>query len=283
MEGGTQVKKTVWTLLVFILFLGFNCPSFAQFKPEEVEAREKWEEFLATAEVIEEEQPFSDREAVTKPWVITLEKDGVTNKAIWKNPEGRMKGFMENWRWEIAAYQLDKYLNLNMVPPTVERRFQGNRGSCQLWVDSMMSLKQKVEDKVKTPSYKIFYWNRALYLQRAFDNLIANEDRHQNQYLITDDWRMILIDHSRTFRTSKKFTKNLIYDEKYKEGPTFIMKEIPKALYEKLKSLNVEVIKEVVGEYLTDAEIEATLKRRDLMIEWLDKRIKKMGEEKVLY
>jgi hypothetical protein len=283
MEGGTQVKKTVLTLLVFILFLGFNCPSFAQFKSEEVEAREKWEEFLAMAEVIEEEQPFSDREAVTKPWVITLEKDGVTNKAIWKNPEGRMKGFMENWRWEIAAYQLDKYLNLNMVPPTVERRFQGNRGSCQLWVDSMMSLKQKVEDKVKTPSYKIFYWNRALYLQRAFDNLIANEDRHQNQYLITDDWRMILIDHSRTFRTSKKFTKNLIYDEKYKEGPTFIMKEIPKALYEKLKSLNIEVIKEVVGEYLTDTEIEATLKRRDLMIEWLDKRIKKMGEEKVLY
>lgn len=277
------MKKYILILLVFVLFIGFNLPSFAQFKPEEVDTREKWEDFLATAEVIEQEQPFSDREAVTKPWVITLEKDGVTNKAIWKNPEGRMKGFMENWRWEIAAYRLDKYLNLNMVPPTVERRFQGNRGSCQLWVDSMMSLKQKVEDKVKTPSYKIFYWNRALYLQRAFDNLIANEDRHQNQYLITEDWRMILIDHSRTFRTSKKFTKKLIYDEKYKEGPTFIMKEIPKDLYEKLKTLSAEVIRELVGEYLTDDEIEATLVRRDLMIEWLDKRIKKMGEEKVLY
>jgi hypothetical protein len=271
------------TLLVFILFLGFNLPSFAQFKPEEVEARDKWEEFLAMAEVIDQEQPFSDREAVTKPWVITLEKDGVTNKAIWKNPEGRMKGFMENWRWEIAAYRLDKYLNLNMVPPTVERRFDGNRGSCQLWVDSKMSLKQKVENKVKTPSYKIFYWNRALYLQRAFDNLIANEDRHQNQYLITDDWRMILIDHSRTFRTSKKFTKKLIYDEKYKEGPTFIMKEIPNDLYAKFKTLNADIMKEIVGEYLTAEEIEATLKRRDLIIEWLDKRIKKMGEEKVLY
>jgi hypothetical protein len=277
------VKKYLLTLLVFVLFLGFNLPVFAQFKPEEVAARENWEEFLVAAEVVDQEQPFSDREAVTKPWVITLEKDGVTNRAIWKNPEGRMKGFMENWRWEIAAYRLDKYLNLNMVPPTVERRFEGNRGSCQLWVDSKMSLKQKVENKVKTPSYKIFYWNRALYLQRAFDNLIANEDRHQNQYLITEDWRMILIDHSRTFRTSKKFTKKLIYDEKYKEGPTFIMKEIPKDLYEKLKTLNADVMKEVVGEYLTDDEIAATLTRRDLMIEWLDKRIKKMGEEKVLY
>jgi len=282
-EGGTKVKKYIMTFLVFILILGFNLPSFAQFKPEEVEAREKWEEFLRTAEVIGQDQPFSDREAVTKPWVVTLEKDGVTNKAIWKNPEGRMKGFLENWRWEIAAYHLDKHLNLNMVPPTVERRFQENRGSCQLWVDSMMSLRQKVENKVKTPSYKIFYWNRALYMQRVFDNLIANEDRHQNQYLITEDWRMILIDHSRSFRTAKKFTKNLIYDEKYKEGPTFIMKEIPKDLYEKLKALSADVMKEVIGEYLTDKEIEATLMRRDLIINWLDKRIKKMGEEKVLY
>jgi len=277
------VKKYIMTFLVFILILGFNLPSFAQFKPEEVEARDKWEEFLRTAEVIGQDQPFSDREAVTKPWVITLEKDGVTNKAIWKNPEGRMKGFLENWRWEIAAYHLDKYLNLNMVPPTVERRFQENRGSCQLWVDSMMSLKQKVENKVKTPSFKIFYWNRALYIQRVFDNLIANEDRHQNQYLITEDWRMLLIDHSRSFRTAKKFTNNLIYDEKYKEGPTFIMKEIPTDMYEKLKTLSADVMKEVVGEYLTDEEIEATLMRRDLIIDWLDKRIKKMGEEKVLY
>jgi len=277
------MKKYFLISLVFILFMGFNLPLFAQFKPEGVEARDKWEEFLMAAEVVDQDQPFKDREAVTKPWVITLEKDGVKNKALWKNPEGRMKGFLENWRWEIAAYRLDKYLDLCMVPPTVERRFQGNRGSCQLWVDSMMSLKQKVEDKVKTPSYKIFYWNRALYLQRTFDNLIANEDRHQNQYLITEDWRMILIDHSRSFRTSKKFTKKLIYDEKYKEGPTFIMKEIPKDLYEKLKSLNADVMKEVVGEYLTDKEIEATLIRRDLIVEWLDKRIKKMGEEKVLY
>ncbi|MEE9502392.1 MAG: hypothetical protein V3V48_09975 [Candidatus Aminicenantaceae bacterium] len=277
------MKKYFLISLVFILFMGFNLPLFAQFKPEGVEARDKWEEFLMAAEVVDQDQPFKDREAVTKPWVITLEKDGVKNKALWKNPEGRMKGFLENWRWEIAAYRLDKYLDLCMVPPTVERRFQGNRGSCQLWVDSMMSLKQKVEDKVKTPSYKIFYWNRALYLQRTFDNLIANEDRHQNQYLITEDWRMILIDHSRSFRTSKKFTKKLIYDEKYKEGPTFIMKEIPKDLYEKLKSLNADVMKEVVGEYLTDQEIEATLIRRDLIVEWLDKRIKKMGEEKVLY
>lgn len=277
------MKKRFIAICFVIIALGFLFHSLAQFKPEEIAEREKWEEFLKTAEIIKEEQPFSRREAVTEPWVLTLEKDGITNKAIWKNPEGRMKGFMESWKWEIAAYRLDKYLGLNMVPPTVERRFQGNRGSCQFWVTHKMSLKEKVENKVKTPSYKIFPLNRAYYLQRAFDNLIANEDRHQNQFLFTEDWRMILIDHSRSFRTSKKFTKKLIYDEKYKEGPTFIMAQLPRAFVEKIKGLNPEVIKEVVGEYLTDDEIKAMLIRKDLIIKWLDKRIKKLGEDEVLY
>ncbi|NIM58673.1 MAG: hypothetical protein GTO16_06985 [Candidatus Aminicenantes bacterium] len=277
------MKKRLIIFFGLVLVLGFSFQSIAQFTKEEAADREKWEEFLKTAEIIAQEQPFDKREAVTEPWVLTLEKDGVKNKAIWKDVQGRAKGFMESWKWEIAAYLLDKHLGLNMVPPTVERRFQGNRGSCQLWIKSMMSLKKKFEEKIKTPSIKVFYWNRAFYKQRAFDNLIANEDRHQNQYLITDDWRMILIDHSRSFRTAKKFTKKLIYDEKYKEGPTFIMRELPRDLYEKIKSLNAEVIKGVVGEYLTDSEIEAVLIRKDLIVNWIEDRIKQMGEDKVLY
>jgi len=277
------MKKRLIIFFGLVIVLGFSFQSLAQFTKEELTDREKWEEFLKTAEIVGQDQPFDKREAVTDPWVLTLEKDGVKNDAIWKDVEGRQKGFFENWRWEIAAYRLDKHLSLNMVPPTVERRFQGNRGSCQLWVESKMSLKKKFEDKVKTPSIKIFYWNRAFYKARAFDNLIANEDRHQNQTLITEDWRMILIDHSRSFRTAKKFTKKLIYDEKNKEGPTFIMKELPRALYEKIKSLNAEVIKNAVGEYLTDKEIEAVLIRKDLIVKWVENRIKKMGEDKVLY
>ncbi len=277
------MKKRLIIIFGLVIVLGFSFQSIAQFTKEEVADREKWEEFLKTAEIVAQDQPFEKREAVTDPWVLTLEKDGVKKDAIWKDVEGRQKGFFENWRWEIAAYRLDKHLGLNMVPPTVEKRFQGNRGSCQLWITSMMSAKKKFEDKIKTPSYRIFNWNRALYKQRALDNLIANEDRHQNQYLITEDWRMILIDHSRSFRTSKKFTKKLIYDEKHKENPSFIMKELPRALYEKIKSLNAEVVKDVVGEYLTNKEIEAVLVRKDLIVKWVEDRIKKLGEDKVLY
>jgi len=275
------MKKRLIIFFSLIIILGFSFLSIAQFTPEEIAERAKWEEFLQTAEVVAQQQ-FGGREAVTLPWRLTLEKDGVKRDALWKNPVGRMKGYMENWKWEIAAYRLDKYLELNMIPPTVEKRFKGNLGSCQLWVTYEMDLRRKVREKIKVPSYKIFYFNRATFLHRAFDNLIANEDRHQGNVLLTKDWRLILIDHSRSFRTAKKFTKKLIYDEKHKEGPK-LMKELPRAFIEKLKSLNLDLIRDVVGEYLTDKEIEAILARRDLILKWIDDRIKKVGEDKALY
>jgi len=275
------MKNRIIIPFFFIVFLGFQFQSIAQFTPEELAEREKWEEFLKTAKIIGQEQQKS-REAVTEPWDLILEKNGVTRKALWKNAEGRMKGFIENWKWEIAAYRLDKYLELNMISPTVEKKFRGERGSCQLWVDYWIKAKHKNEQKIKVPSYKIFYYNRATYLRWAFDNLIANEDRHSGNIFITKDWRIILPDHSRSFRTSKKFTKNLIYTKKYKEGPK-IMKELPRAFVEKLKSLNFELIRDIVGEYLTDKEINAVLLRRVLILKIINERIKKLGEDKVLY
>ena len=275
------MKKYLISSFLLIFIVLFSYQVFPQFTPEEVAEMGKWEEYLKTAEITGDEQMRS-REAVTNPYVIQLEKDGVQRQALWKNPEGRMRGYLEGWQWEIAAYRLSKYLGLNMVPPTVERRFKGDRGSCQLWIDAWISLKDKYDKKIDVPSIKVFYWNRALYLQRAFDNLIANEDRHQNQFLITKDWRMILIDHSRSFRTSNRFTKNLIYDEKYKEGAR-LMKQLPRDFVDKLKSLNQEITKDIVGEYLTEEEIEAVLMRRDLIIDWINNRIEKLGEDKVLY
>ncbi|MBE3130311.1 MAG: hypothetical protein IMZ54_06290 [Acidobacteria bacterium] len=150
-------------------------------------------------------------------------------------------------------------------------------------MDSWNTMETIRKKKLNPPGIKANSFFRAFFLQRAFDNLISNEDRHQRNYIITEDWRMILIDHSRSFRTTKKFTTKLIYDEKYKEGPNFIMAELPRAFVEGLKALTPEVIRTTVGVYLTDDEIAATMARRDLMIAWLDKRIAELGEMKVLY
>jgi len=272
--------RNLWLLAGGIILLGAGAFALAQFLPEETAEQAKWEEFLATAKIVAEEQ-MTGAESVTNPWRLTLEKDGVRHIALWKNISGRPKGYIDSWKYEVAAYRLDKLLGLNMIPPTVERSYNGP-GSLQLWVESWMTLKKKMDDKVKIPSYKIFYWNRALYLQRFFDNLIANEDRHQNNYLITKDWRMYLIDHSRSFRTYGDFLKKLLYTDKRRDGP-MEMQEIPRALVDKIKTLNFEAIRQAVGDYLTDDEINGMLTRRDLILKELDRICKKNGEANVLY
>jgi hypothetical protein len=277
------MKYTLTLPAVLILLL---IPTFltAQNTPEEIARFEYWEKWLSEAKITGGIQ-LDKRFAVTEPWVINLEKDGITQKALWKNPQGRLRGYIEGWKWEIAAYKLSNHLGVFMIPPTVEKRYKGNLGSCQLWKGNCRSLReimQGVNDKsIKIPGRKRAGFFRALSLQRAFDNLIANEDRHQNQYLVTEDWRMLLVDHSRSFRTSKKFTRGLIYNEKHKDGLT--MKDMPRLFFQNLKSLTFDSVREVVGKYLTDVEISALLERRDLIVAWVEKRIEEAGEKSVLY
>jgi hypothetical protein len=252
-----------------------------QFLPDELAQRARFEEFLKTAEVVGSKQLVGS-EAVTSPWVLTLKLGDVTHRGLWKNAQGRMGGYWEGWTYEIAAYLLDKHLGIGLVPPTVERRFHDERGSCQYWVDDCLSLRDREQKKIKMPPAKVMGWNRATYLQRLFDNLIANEDRHMNQILITPDWRMVLIDHSRSFRTSGRFTKSLLYSAKNPEGPK-LMSQLPRTVVDKVKSLDFGVVKAVVGPYLSDEEIRAVLIRRDLILAEIDRLVSANGESQVFY
>jgi hypothetical protein len=270
-------------VVLCIVALGLGQALRAQLTAEDQAAYDKWEDFLKTAKVVDQEQ-ITGPLAVTNPWILTLEKDGVRHKAVWKDIYGeRIGGFKETWKGEIAAYRLSRALGLNMVPVTVEREFKGSRGSCQLWIEGWNTLETILKNKLNPPGIKALYNARNLCLQRAFDNLIYNVDRHQRNYLIMEDWRMILIDHSRSFGTSKKACSDLIYDEKFKEGPQFIMETLPRAFFESLKALTAESVRTAVGDYLTDAEIGCLISRRDLIVAWLDKRIAALGEARVLY
>jgi hypothetical protein len=274
------MKNNQVFLFVVTVFLGFACLAFAQFSPKEVMERAQWEAFLETAGMAGEKQ-IGGGEVKMGPWILELEKDGTSRRALWKNPEGRASGFEESWRWEIAAYRLDRFLGLNMIPPTVERGFRGKRGACQLWVTAEMDMLKKNREKIDIPSDRTYAWNNALYLTRAFDNLIANIDRHAGTILITKDWRWILIDHSRTFGTSEKMTSEAIIAEE-RQGAE-VMKRLPRAFVEKLRALNIGSVTEAVGNYLTGDEIKAVLKRRDLILKEIARLAEKYGEGDVLY
>jgi len=189
---------------------------------------------------------------------------------------------LEGWQYEIAAYEMDKLLGLNMLPPTVERKLNGLRGSLQLWIESQFSDLEMREKGMSIPDAELLQWSKMKYLARAFDCLIANDDRTQQNLRYTKDWRTILIDHSRSFRSSKKYTKRLIYGKKGIKG-TFLIRYLPRTFVEKVKALNIDDIKNAVGPYLNDREIEAVIKRKDLLLNEIQEMIKENGKNKVLY
>jgi len=258
--------------------------AFGQFLPQDVAGREGIERFLITAEILRTE-PIG--EGVTKPTKVYLRKDGIEGKAVWKNPSGLQFGFWEGWQYEIAAYRMDKLVGLNMIPPTVERELHGKKGSLQYWVETKCSLLDLQEKGTPIPESAGESTDKMKYITRAFDSLIANEDRTQQNVRYTEDWRTILIDHSRSFRSGREFTEKLLFGprgiRKNAEGRPFLFRRLPRDFVERLKGMTFENVKEAVGTCLTDKEIRSLLARRDLLLEDIAEMIKAQGEDKVLY
>ncbi len=274
------MKRITLFVIVFVFLLSIFVIS-AQFTTEEINQREKYEELLQKADIIKSEEIG---EGVTRPWRLFLKKGDDEISACWKNPKGVQNGYLEGWQYEIAAYQMDKLLGLNMIPPTVEREFDGQPGSLQLWAESEFSLLEVMEKGIPLPDRnpEATVFSRGKYLARAFDSLIANDDRTQQNVLFTKDWRVILIDHSRAFRSKKKYQKRLLYGKRgSKEKQLF--RQLPRVFVEKVKALEYNSIKNAVGSYLTDEEINAILARKKLLLSEIEEMINELGQDKVLY
>src|SRR5262249_21771416 len=145
--------------------------------------------------------------------------EGVALKNL---PPGRIKGYWESYKSEIAAYKVDRMLQLDMVPPTVARDHEGATVSAQLWVTNTKMIK---EIPTPTPT-DTAAWNRQIHRQKVFDDLISNIDDNAGNILIDPRWNMILIDHSRCFTDAPKLP-----------FPLEQIPQIDKVLFQRLKAL----------------------------------------------
>lgn len=218
---------------------------------------------------------------VTLPQRATLELDGVQRRAIFKTIDVTKPGitqlsggtsemnFQDSWQCEIPAYLIDRIIGLQMVPATIERSINGQRGSLQWWVQSMMAEADRQKKGVEAPDTEEF--NRRLFKMHLFDQLIANVDRHMNNILITKDFDLRLIDHSRAFRRAPELRD------------TSKLTRFSQSLLDGIAKLEYQDLRKRTNRWLDDTQVRAIITRRDAIVALAKKLIAEKGEAAVIY
>jgi hypothetical protein len=201
------------------------------------------EEYLRTAECVSMEVFAPNRAAR-----CTLRLGGPVARIAWRPvPPGLHRGFWESYKSEIAAYQVDKLLKMDMVPPTVERQLQGTTGAAQLWVENIVGV--KAGDSPGEPNRTD--WEIQVTRMSMFDNLIGNKDRNWGNTLRDAAWHLILIDHTRAFGAGTELPRRL--------------SRIDGAFWTRIESLTRNQLDAALGAWLDEKQIAAILDRRERM------------------
>ena len=178
--------------------------------------------------------------------------------------------FKDLARYNITGYRLAKLLDMDNVPMSVERSYDGKLAAFTWWVDDVkMDEKERMKQKAAGPEPG--RTSMQVQVMRVFDALIQNVDRNQGNMLWTSDWKLWLIDHTRAFRLGTKLEK-----------PDNLTR-CDGALLDRLRGLTKATLGAGIGKAITEGEITALLARRDAIVKHYDGRIATRGEANVLF
>ena len=194
---------------------------------------------------------------VTKSQRAFFAPGGPVESVAWKILPPRMRnGFMESYKSEIAAYELDKILELGMVPPKVERKIDDQVGVAIMWVAPATSFKES-GGVPKVPTIHQPRWSAQLTRAKMFHNLIGDIDPNLGNWLVDPEWNLILIDHSRALTKTKTLVHKMLARDD--------------VLWARMMALTEESLTSAVGRWLGPDEIRALLERRAKMRTALEK------------
>ena len=185
-----------------------------------------------------------------------------------------------NYRFNVAAYELDKLLGLNLVPPTVERSVHGRPASVIWWLDDFALNELDRRRKGINPP-DLDRWDRQVQAVRVFDELISNTYRDTapplflnsvwDNLLITTDWTIWITDHTGSFRTRQDL-----------QDPDSLVR-CPRSVLGRLRGLNRPRLQQALERYLSSQQLDALEVRRARIVKHFDDQIGSRGASVVLY
>lgn len=205
---------------------------------------------------------------ITNSNILTLSWEGVKIRALFKvhdsdpNLENefrfprRINHVPDRYLNEVAAYKLDRLLNLNLVPIAVLRKINNREGVIQYWVEGLQNeLDRKQNQLPFTGECNRVEQFRTRYI---FDVLIYNDDRNETNITFSQEQQsLVFIDHSIAFSLEDSAPKM------YAKAPL----RLSNIFAQRLKSLNETLLKEELSDYLHRKQIDSILKRRDHILE----------------
>ena len=270
-------KRLYAASAALIVLAVFSTTGLTEENPHLLSVEQK-RDFLINAKVVRAKRTG---EGITNPYTLTLSDGKTTHDASFQSVNERRNfkrlsrgveiNFVDSYLYNLAAYELAKLLGLeDMLPVTVERKWDGKTGSLTWWLPVMMSEGERMEKDIHPPD--IQRWDNSMHKMRVFAELIYDTDRNNpGNILIGNDWELYMVDFTRAFR--------LYYDLRSPDN----LVQCSRELLEKLRVLDSEKLSAEAGEYLTDLEVEGVMMRRDKILAHFEKLIAEEGESAVLY
>ncbi len=262
------------SVAVVVLTLCFSLPASARPLPQEATAVAAPAPSLSDAQIVQ----FLENAKVVKTKSIgkgvtgairatlsdgTLTHDAQIQKIDEKRAEfsaGKVRefNFEDSWRFNVAAYRVDRLIGLEMVPVSIARTWKSDRSAFTWWLDDVqMDEGARLKSQMQPPDSGI--WNERMQMVKLFDQLIGNTDRNSGNLLIGNSWQVWAIDHTRAFRTQNTLP-----------NPANITR-CDRQVFAALKGLSRDALKREIGEFVSDYQIAGLLARRDQIVALIEK------------
>jgi hypothetical protein len=219
---------------------------------------------------------------ITDPWRLTLSDGKMKHDGSFQSvdeykakmvfDDGHTEfNFRDSYHYNVAAYEVAKLIGMDdMVPVTVERKWNDMKGSLSWWIpDVAMDEGERLQKKTSPPD--VDRWNKQMYKIRVLDELVFDTDDNLTNVLITTDWNIWRVDFSRAFRLYKELLK----------PKDLVMCD--RKVFDKLKQLNEARVVAATRNQLSKDEVKALMARRDKIVAFFEKLAAEKGTSEAFY